>query len=84
MTAVDGRQIPPSPRGWTSPDRDPHANPDLRSSAACWHRPDLARNRKAFATHRAGRNARLDDPFEHTTETSPTRKRSLRARENAE
>src|SRR4051794_12754457 len=31
-----------------------------------------------------GRNARPDDPFEHRTETSPTRKRSLQARESAE
>jgi hypothetical protein len=45
---------------------------------------DQARNRKAFPTHRAGRNARPDDPFEHTTETSPSRQRSLRGRENAE
>jgi hypothetical protein len=42
-----------------------------------------ARYRKAFVTHRAGRHARPDDPFEHTTETSSARKRSLRARENA-
>ena len=30
---------------------------------------DQARiDREAFATHKAGRNARLDDPFEYTTE----------------
>src|SRR3984885_13358998 len=30
----------PSPRGLTSRDRDPCANPDPRSSAACWHPPE--------------------------------------------
>src|SRR6476661_4296209 len=30
----------PSPRGWTSVDRDPCANHDLQSSVACWRRPE--------------------------------------------
>jgi|ERR1700676_1863677 hypothetical protein len=48
---------------WTSPDRDPCANPDPRSSAVCWHCLDQARiDCKAFATHKACGNARLDDP----------------------
>jgi hypothetical protein len=36
----------PSPRGWTSPDRDPCANPDLRSSAVCWHPPGSSSHRR--------------------------------------
>src|SRR5215207_6058241 len=58
----------PSPRGWTSPDHDPCANPDLRSSVAYGIRLDQARiDRKAFAAN-TGRDARLDDPLEHVAE----------------
>src|ERR1700676_1929724 len=35
----------PSPRGWTSPDRDPCANPGLRSNVACWRRPQSGSHR---------------------------------------
>ena len=46
---------------------------------------DQARvNRKAFATNQTGRNASFNDTFEHATEYISSRKRSLRARENAE
>src|SRR6266481_9646904 len=36
----------PSQRGLTSPDRDPCANPDPRSSAACWYRPQSGSHRR--------------------------------------
>jgi hypothetical protein len=69
--------------GGSRPDDRRRGSPDTPSPRG-WIGLEQARNRKAFATRRAGRNARPDDPFEHTTETSPSRKRSLRGRENAE
>ena len=35
-----------SRRGLTAPDRDPCANPDPRSSAACWRRPQSGSHRR--------------------------------------
>jgi len=45
----------PSPRDWTSPDRDPSANPDRRSSAACWHRPQSGSHRRQSLRHQPDR-----------------------------
>src|SRR5271154_3042457 len=42
----------PSLRGWPSYDRDPCANPDPRSSAACWHRPGSGSHRPQSLRHR--------------------------------
>jgi hypothetical protein len=39
---------------------------------------------KTFTTNQTSRDARLDNLFEHAVETSPSRKRSFRAHENAE
>src|SRR5215218_442374 len=65
----------PSPRGSTSPDRDPCANPDLRSTLLVGISRDQARvYRKTFATNQTGRNAGLDDTFEYATKDIPLAK----------
>jgi transposase len=46
---------PISQRGWTSRDCDPGANPDPRSSVACWHRPQSGWHREQSLHHQAGR-----------------------------
>jgi len=84
MTVVEGRQI--LRRSAAGPRRIATPMPILTCDRALLVGigVDQARNRKTFATHRAGRNARPGDPLEHTTETSSSPKRSLRARESAE
>src|SRR6478752_7371801 len=41
----------PSPRGLTPPDHDPCANPDPRSSAACWRQLGLGSHRRQSLRH---------------------------------
>src|SRR5206468_7582242 len=69
----DRRGLPntPSPRGQTWPDRDPSASPDRRSSAACSRQPQSGPAAMHASTIRSNTRRR----------TSPSRKRSLRARE---
>ncbi len=76
----------PSLRGWTSPDRDPCANPDLRSSVAYWLGRNQARiDGKAFTTNQTGRDARLDNPLEQATKNISLAKTLVAgARKNAE
>src|SRR5450432_666953 len=45
----------PSPRGWTSWDRDPSASPDLRSSVAYWRRPGSGSRRLQNLRHQPDR-----------------------------
>jgi hypothetical protein len=59
-----------SPRGLTSPDRDPCANPHPRSSAACWRPPGSSSHRRqTVAPNQTGRDARLDTPLECAAKT---------------
>jgi len=67
------------------PDQCPCSTPCPGSSDACCVGLDEARiDSKAFTAYEAGRNARPDEHARNAAEISLSRKRSLRARENAE
>jgi hypothetical protein len=72
----------PSPRAWILLDRDSYANPDLRSSAACWHRPQSGSHRLQNPSPPTRPAAMHVSTIRSNTRriTSPSRKRSYNGR----